>query len=106
MRKTVYSCLLAILLLVLAVPAFADGGTLSMYVAYGKPELIASEFEKASGIKVEFLPMSSGEVLTRLKAEQANPRTDIWFGGGSDCVHPGEGGRRLFFRTSRRTRSA
>ncbi len=85
MRKTAYSCLLAILLLVLAAPAFADGGTLSMYVAYGKPELIASEFEKASGIKVEFLPMSSGEVLTRLKAEQANPRTDIWFGGGSDA---------------------
>lgn len=65
--------------------AFADDEKLNMYVAYGKPELIASEFQKATGIKVEFLPMSSGEVLTRLKAESANPRTDIWLGGGSDA---------------------
>jgi iron(III) transport system substrate-binding protein len=58
---------------------------LSMYVAYGGPEIIAEEFEKATGIKVEFLGMSSGEVLTRLQAEKANPQTDIWFGGGSDA---------------------
>jgi iron(III) transport system substrate-binding protein len=58
---------------------------LSMYVAYGGPEIIAEEFEKATGIKVEFLGMSSGEVLTRLQAEKANPQTDVWFGGGSDA---------------------
>ncbi len=58
---------------------------LNMYVAYGKPELVASEFEKATGIKVQFLTMSSGEVLTRLQAEKANPQTDVWFGGGSDA---------------------
>ncbi|MCF4151331.1 ABC transporter substrate-binding protein [Dethiosulfovibrio sp. F2B] len=76
----------SIVVLVLAVgTVFADEGTLRMYVAYSHPELIASEFEKATGIKVEFLPMSSGEVLTRLKAERSNPRTDVWFGGGSDA---------------------
>jgi iron(III) transport system substrate-binding protein len=58
---------------------------LSMYVAYGGPDIIAQEFEKATGIKVEFLTMSSGEVLTRLQAEKANPQTDVWFGGGSDA---------------------
>ncbi len=58
---------------------------LSMYVAYGNPDIIAQEFEKATGIKVELLTMSSGEVLTRLQAEKANPQTDIWFGGGSDA---------------------
>jgi len=58
---------------------------LSMYVAYGGPDIIAEEFEKATGIKVEFLTMSSGEVLTRLRAEKANPQTDVWFGGGSDA---------------------
>jgi len=57
---------------------------LNMYVAYGGPDIIAEEFEKATGIKVELLTMSSGEVLTRLQAEKANPQTDIWFGGGSD----------------------
>lgn len=58
---------------------------LSMYVAYGGPDVIAEEFEKATGIKVEFLTMSSGEVLTRLRAERNNPQTDLWFGGGSDA---------------------
>jgi iron(III) transport system substrate-binding protein len=56
-----------------------------MYVAYGGPDIIAEEFEKATGIKVEYLTMSSGEVVTRLEAEKANPQTDIWFGGGSDA---------------------
>ncbi|HUT14661.1 MAG TPA: ABC transporter substrate-binding protein [Anaerolineae bacterium] len=58
---------------------------LSMYVAYGGPDIIAEEFEKATDIKVEYLTMSSGEVLTRLRAEKANPQTDLWFGGGSDA---------------------
>jgi iron(III) transport system substrate-binding protein len=62
-----------------------DEKVLSMYVAYGGPDVIAKEFEKATGIKVEFLTMSSGEVLARLRAEQANPQTDVWFGGGSDA---------------------
>ena len=58
---------------------------LSMYVAYGGPDIIAAEFEKATGIKVEYLTMSSGEVFARLQAERANPQTDVWFGGGSDA---------------------
>lgn len=62
-----------------------DEKVLGMYVAYGGPDVIAQEFEKATGIKVEFLTMSSGEVLARLRAEKANPQTDVWFGGGSDA---------------------
>jgi len=62
-----------------------DEKVLSMYVAYGGPDIIAEEFEKATGIKVEYLTMSSGEVITRLMAEKANPQTDVWFGGGSDA---------------------
>jgi len=58
---------------------------LTMYVAYGHPERIAEAFEEATGIKIEFLTMSSGEVLTRLRAEKTNPQTDVWLGGGSDA---------------------
>ena len=58
---------------------------LSMYVAYGGPDVIAQAFEEATGIKIEYLTMSSGEVLTRLRAEKSNPQTDVWFGGGSDA---------------------
>lgn len=39
------------------------------------------EFEKTSGIKVNFLRFSSGEALARLIAEKNNPRVDVLFGG-------------------------
>ncbi len=39
------------------------------------------EFEKASGIKVNFVRFSSGEALARVMAEKNNPRVDVLFGG-------------------------
>jgi len=39
------------------------------------------EFEKATGIKVNFLRFSSGEALARIIAEKNNPRVDVLFGG-------------------------
>ena len=89
-RKTIlFSIVLIITILTMALPLAACGSgeekILTMYVAYGNPELVAAEFEKDTGIKVELITMSSGEVITRLRAEAANPQTDIWFGGGSDA---------------------
>jgi iron(III) transport system substrate-binding protein len=39
------------------------------------------EFEKATGIKVNFVRFSSGEALNRVIAEKNNPRVDVLFGG-------------------------
>jgi iron(III) transport system substrate-binding protein len=39
------------------------------------------EFEKATGIKVNFVRFSSGEALARLIVEKNNPRVDVLFGG-------------------------
>ena len=39
------------------------------------------EFEKATGIKVNFIRFSSGEALARVMAEKNNPRVDVLFGG-------------------------
>ena len=39
------------------------------------------EFEKASGIKINFVRFSSGEALARVIAEKNNPRVDVLFGG-------------------------
>ena len=39
------------------------------------------EFEKATGIKVNFVRFSSGEALARVMAEKTNPRVDVLFGG-------------------------
>jgi len=39
------------------------------------------EFEKATGLKVNFVRFSSGEALARVMAEKNNPRVDVLFGG-------------------------
>jgi iron(III) transport system substrate-binding protein len=46
---------------------------------YARP--MFQEFEKATGIKVNFLRFSSGEALARVVAEKNNPRVDVLFGG-------------------------
>ncbi len=78
-------CLFPLVLIGSISSSAAEQKELTMYVAYGGPEKIGQAFEQATGIQVKFLTMSSGEVLTRLRAEKANPMTDIWFGGGSDA---------------------
>lgn len=42
------------------------------------------EFEAKFGIPVNYVRMSSGEALARLKAEKDNPQFDIWWGGPID----------------------
>jgi iron(III) transport system substrate-binding protein len=66
----------------LAVPALA-ADTLNVYSIWpenwAKP--MFEEFEKATGIKVNFVRFSSGEALARIIAEKNNPRVDVLFGG-------------------------
>ena len=74
------------ILLCLAALGFAPGlgaQTLNAYSIW--PENWArpmfEEFEKASGIKVNFVRFSSGEALARVIAEKNNPKVDVLFGG-------------------------
>lgn len=43
------------------------------------------KFTEDTGVKVELLSMSSGEVLSKLRAEGGTPSADLWFGGGIDA---------------------
>src|SRR5215212_2103705 len=67
---------------VTASSAFA-ADTLNVYSIWpenwAKP--MFEEFEKATGIKVNFIRFSSGEALARVTAEKNNPRIDVLFGG-------------------------
>ena len=45
---------------------------------------MSGAFEKETGIKVNMVRKSTGEVLAQLTAERANPKTDVWFGGTGD----------------------
>jgi iron(III) transport system substrate-binding protein len=47
-------------------------------------ELAAQEFSKATGIRVLQTRKPTGEALAQIRAEAANPRTDLWWGGTGD----------------------
>ena len=47
-------------------------------------ELAASEFQKATGVRVLQTRKPTGEALAQLRAEVANPKTDLWWGGTGD----------------------
>ncbi len=44
-----------------------------------------NDFAEDTGVKVELLSMSSGDVLSKLRAEGGTPSADLWFGGGIDA---------------------
>src|SRR5919112_3571341 len=44
----------------------------------------STAFERETGIKVAMTRKSSGEIYAQVKAESANPRADIWWGGSGD----------------------
>lgn len=60
------------------------GKTLSVIATSEVYKPFFEEFTKKTGAKVEFLSMSSGEVLSRAKAE-GKASADVWFGGGIDA---------------------
>jgi iron(III) transport system substrate-binding protein len=47
-------------------------------------EMAAQAFTKATGITVLQTRKATGEALAQIRAEAANPKTDIWWGGTGD----------------------
>lgn len=45
---------------------------------------MATVFQRTTGIKVSMTRKSSGETLAQIKAEAANPKGDVWWGGTGD----------------------
>ncbi|MBL8325917.1 MAG: ABC transporter substrate-binding protein [Rubrivivax sp.] len=83
MMKTTLACALA----ALGTAASAqDKGSLNLLCSTELEwcGLMATTFEKDTGIKVNMVRKSTGEVLAQLNAERANPKTDVWFGGTGD----------------------
>lgn len=66
---------------------------LTMYVGYVEEYgmKVAQEFEKATGIHVDFVRMSAGEALGRIRAEKANPKASVWYGGSADSFITAKG---------------
>lgn len=104
MRRQILA--LAALTATLLTPAFAQGSqeasaaapaakkteqTLDVYSIM--PEkyatIVFDQFTKDTGIKVNFVRLSSGEALSRIIAEKDNPQVDCLWGGPSDTYDAG-----------------
>ena len=62
-----------------------DGKTLNVVATSEKYKTLFDKFTEETGVNVEFLSMSSGEVISKIKAEGGTPMADVWFGGGVDA---------------------
>ncbi|WFS63073.1 extracellular solute-binding protein [Pseudodesulfovibrio thermohalotolerans] len=78
----------ALLIALLPAVAMASGAQLEekvvVYSTHGESmlELVADEFEAATGVKVEFINLK-GELADRVRAEKANPQSDVMYGAPS-----------------------
>jgi len=84
LRVTIVMTMVFTLFLIAGVQVMA-ADVLHMYTALDPNEakIYIEEFEKETGIEVQWVRLSAGEVLTRLRAESNNPQVSIWFGGPS-----------------------
>ncbi len=60
---------------------------LTIYAGLMEDHAIAAvkEFEKETGVKTNFVRMSSGETLARIRAEKDNMSASVWYGGPVDA---------------------
>jgi len=56
---------------------------LNVYTTLDEPLARAAikAFEQDTGIRVEWIRLSTGEAVARLEAEKANPQAGVWYGG-------------------------
>lgn len=87
----IVSLLLVVMLVTACNTTSTDDGNkeLSLTIYAGLMEdhaiLAAREFEEATGVKTNFVRMSSGETLARILAEKENMSASIWYGGPVDA---------------------
>ena len=65
-------------------------------------QLMVEAFERETGIDVAMTRKSSGETFAQIKAEAANPRGDVWWGGtGDPHLQAAEEGLTVEYRSPR-----
>jgi len=83
--KWILSVSVMVVLVFATQPTAKAAGVLRLYTALEPNEAKSyiEGFIKDTKINVEWVKMSAGEILTRLKAEAKNPQVGVWFGGPS-----------------------
>jgi iron(III) transport system substrate-binding protein len=66
--------------------AAAQTGQIAVYCSILEEQcrVGVAAFEQSTGIKVAMVRKSTGETYAQLKAEAANPKADVWWGGPGD----------------------
>lgn len=66
--------------------AASGSNELTVYTAFPEAEVVYyfNKFEEETGIKVNYIRLSAGEMLTRVEAEKDNPQASLMFGGSTD----------------------
>ncbi|VAW12166.1 Ferric iron ABC transporter, iron-binding protein [hydrothermal vent metagenome] len=84
--KNTTSLTIGILALGVVWSASASAQKLTLYCSAQEDwcQVMARGFEEASGIDVNMTRKSSGETFAQIKAESANPKGDVWWGGTGD----------------------
>lgn len=86
MLNRVCKCAISALVVssMLATSAMAD--RLTVYIAFQEDHAVEAvrQFTRDTGINVNMVRMSAGEILARIRAESNNPQADVWYGGPAD----------------------
>src|ERR1051326_5427250 len=74
------------LLTLCALARQSNAATVIMYCAVDENwcRAMTTEYQRQTGVNVQMVRMSSGEIYARLRAEKDNPQADIWWGGTGD----------------------
>lgn len=61
-------------------------GSITVYTAFPESEVVYyfNKFTEETGIKIDYIRLSAGEMLTRVAAEKENPQASLMFGGSTD----------------------
>jgi iron(III) transport system substrate-binding protein len=78
--------LLSLLLLAVLGTANAAARSLVVYCSHDPDacELAASSFQRETGIETAITRKPTGEFYAQIRAERANPKADVWYGGTID----------------------
>jgi len=84
-RLTLTVLLVMVMVCSVFVTGLAADKVLHMYTAFDadQAKYYIDEYEKETGINVEWVRMSSGEVLARIQAEAANPQASVFYAGSN-----------------------
>ncbi|MBL8831977.1 MAG: ABC transporter substrate-binding protein [Rhodospirillales bacterium] len=71
---------------IVSIAAPARAGEIALVCSFQEEwcRLMATGFERETGVKVALIRRSTGEAYAQIKAEAARPRVDVWWGGTGD----------------------